>query len=229
MSYVSVWKPVSDRIVQASRESENEVIGLLLGRMENATVIISDSITGEYKAEPNRATLPAGTLAIIAEDILSGRIKGNIIGWYHSHTQAGITFSETDIQTQSILQQFSPFITAIVIDAKTGEMGCFRIEPRTGTLVMIPGQNVRVFEQLDEALTPRVQDEPIDAINPTIEAPRDLTNRTGSPHSKVIIIYIVIAIAACLLLVLGFILYRSFSLRTLVGITYDQINRLIVR
>jgi len=229
VSYVSVWKPVSDRIVQASRESENEIIGLLLGRLENDILIIDDSITGEYQAEPNRAALPAGSLALIAEDILSGRVKGHIIGWYHSHTQAGVTFSETDIQTQTVLQQFSPFITAIVIDAKTGEMGCFRIEPGTGTPVMIPSENVRVFEQLDEAMNPRVQDQPMDAVTPTIEPPRDLVRRIGSLPSKAIIIYIVVAIAACLVLVLGFILYRSFSLRTLVGFTYDPINRLTVR
>ena len=225
---MSVWKPVNDRIVQASRESESEIIGLLLGRLENNNVIISDSITGEYQAEPNRAALPSQTLALIAEDILSGRIKGNIMGWYHSHTQAGVTFSDTDIQTQSILQQFSPFITAIVIDAKTGKIGCFRIEPNTGTPVMIPAENVRVFEQLEEAINPQVQSESKEDITPTVEAPPDLTNRLRSLPTKVIIIYIVAALAA-LFLVLGFILYQSFNLRTLDGITYHQINRPIVR
>jgi proteasome lid subunit RPN8/RPN11 len=229
LSYVSVWKPVNDRIVQASRESENEIIGLLLGRLGNDTVIIDDSITGEYQADQNRATLPAGTLALIAEDILSGRIKSNIIGWYHSHTQAGVTFSETDIQTQRILQQFSPYITAIVIDAKTGKIGCFRIERSTGSFVLVPNENVRVFERLEDAVSPWIQVESGDPITPTNDAPQDLASRIGSLPTKVIIIYIVAAIAASLLLVLGFILYRSFSLRTLVGSAYDRINRLIVR
>jgi proteasome lid subunit RPN8/RPN11 len=213
LSYVSVWKPVNDRIVQASRDSENEIIGLLLGRLENDTVIIDDSITGEYQADQNRATLPGGTLALIAEEILSGRIKGNIIGWYHSHTEAGVTFSETDIETQKVLQQFSPFITAIVIDAKTGEMGCFRVETGTGTLILIPDTNVRVFEQPEEAVGPSMQVESHKAVTPTIEIPQDLASRTGSLSTKAIIIYMIAAVAASLL-VLGFILYRGFSLPT---------------
>ena len=211
MSYVSVWKPLIDRLIQASRESENEIIGLLLGRLENDTLIIDDSITGEYQADQNRATLPAGTLALIAEEILSGRIKGNIIGWYHSHTEAGITFSETDTETQKILQQFSPFITAIVIDAKTGETGCFRVETGTGTPILIPDTNVRVFEQPEEAVGPRIQ---VESHKPaTIEVTQDLASRIGSLSTKIIIIYMIAAVAASLL-VLGFILYRGFSLRT---------------
>ena len=213
MSYVSVWKPVNDRIVQASRDSEDEIIGLLLGRLENDTVIIDDSITGQYQADQNRATLPAGTLALIAEEILSGRIKGNIIGWYHSHTEAGVTFSETDIETQKTLQQFSPFITAIVVDARTGEMGCFRVETGTGTPILIPDTNVRVFERPEEAVGPWIQVESREAATPTNEISQGLASHIGWLSRKVMIIYMIAAVAASLL-VLGFILYRGFSLRT---------------
>jgi len=220
LSYVSVWKPVVDRIVQASRDSENEVIGLLLGTVENDIVVIEDSITGDYEANRNRATLTTGTLALIAREILSGRIKGNIIGWYHSHTEAGLTFSEIDIETQKTLQQFSPFITAIVIDARTGELGCFRVEPGTGTPVLIPDANVRFFEKPEEAAGPWMQLESrnADTNTPPMEIPQDFASQIGSVSTKVIIIYIIAAVAASLV-VLGFILYRGFSLRTWAGIT----------
>jgi proteasome lid subunit RPN8/RPN11 len=218
LSYVSVWKPVLDRVVKASLDSENEVIGLLLGTLQNDTVIINDSITGEYQANQNRATLPAGTLALIANEILSGRIKGNIIGWYHSHTEAGVTFSEIDIETQKILQQFSSFITAIVIDAKTGEIGCFRVEPGTRTPILIPDANVRVFVEPKEAVGPWTPVESRTAATPAVEIPRDFATRIGSVSTKVIIIYMIAAVAVSLV-VLGFILYRGFSLRTWVGIT----------
>lgn len=104
---MSIWKPVNELIVQASRDSQREIIGLLLGRLENDTIIIENSITGEFLAEPNRVTLPSNTLAKIADDMLSRRIKGNVIGWYHSHTESGLTFSETDIETQ---KNFSSFL-----------------------------------------------------------------------------------------------------------------------
>ena len=115
MSYVSISKPVKDRIVQAARDAETEIIGLLLGRLQDDTIIIEDSTTHEFSSEPHRATLPPGSIAIIADRLVSGRLKGDIVGWYHSHTRDGLFFSVTDISTQQKLQQFSSLITGLVV------------------------------------------------------------------------------------------------------------------
>jgi hypothetical protein len=96
--------------------------------------------------------LPAASLAIIADQLLSGRLKGNIVGWYHSHTDAGLFFSQTDITTQQQLQQFSSLITGIVVDAKTGEIGCFRVAPGTNEAIRLPDANIRVFTDPTEAV-----------------------------------------------------------------------------
>ena len=76
MSYVSIWKPVTSRIIDAALDSKNEIIGLLLGRLEDDTLIIEDTITGDYAAEATRVILPAQTLAKIADDLVNGRRKG---------------------------------------------------------------------------------------------------------------------------------------------------------
>jgi proteasome lid subunit RPN8/RPN11 len=153
LSWVSISKPVNDRIILASQGTRNEIIGLLLGRLEGDAIIIEDSITGEYSAEPHRATLPSHAMAKIADALVTGRIKGNIIGWYHSHTEGGLFFSETDIITQKSLQQFSSLITGMV-DASNGHVGFFRVDPQSGSPVQIPLEKIRVFTNQSEAVPP---------------------------------------------------------------------------
>ena len=129
---MSIAKPVNDKIVRAARTTKNEIIGVLIGRFQDNTIIIEDSVTGESATEPHRAILSSKALAEIADGIVTGRIKGNIVGWYHSHTHGGLFFSQTDIATQSILQQFSTLISGMVVDASTGDVGFFAWSLRVG-------------------------------------------------------------------------------------------------
>lgn len=144
-----MWKIVNDRIVTASIESSNEIIGLLIGNLDKDTLIIEDSITGEFSSEPHRVVLPPATIAKIADNILKGRVKGNIVGWYHSHTEDGVFFSDTDVETQRILQQFSPLTVGMVVDSKTGNVGYFRLDSN-GKPIRIPGDKVKVHVEKPE-------------------------------------------------------------------------------
>lgn len=153
MSYVSIWKPVTKRIIDAALDSKNEIIGLLLGRLEEDTLIIEDTITGEYVAEATRAILPAQTMAKIADDLVCGRAKGNLIGWYHSHTESGLFFSPTDVQTQKTLQQFSRLMIGMVVDAATGNVGYYRVDPQNSQPVRLPDDKIRVYESIIPART----------------------------------------------------------------------------
>jgi proteasome lid subunit RPN8/RPN11 len=128
LSYVSVWRKVKDRITNAALANPNEIIGLLVGKLENDTIIIDDTITGAFSGKSHRVVLLPQTIAKIADDIVKGRMKGNIVGWYHSHTEGGLFFSETDVATQKTLQQFSPLVVGMVVDAHTGDVGFFRID-----------------------------------------------------------------------------------------------------
>ena len=150
MSYVSVRKPVIDRIIKVSTENSNEIIGLLIGSLLNETLVIEDSITGEYSGEPHRVILHPTTIAKIADELVKGHLKGNIVGWYHSHTEGGIFFSQTDVETQQKLQQFSSLTVGMVVDAKNGNTGFFRVD-RNGKPVRIAEENVKVFSKRSEA------------------------------------------------------------------------------
>jgi proteasome lid subunit RPN8/RPN11 len=228
LSYVSIWKPVNDRIVQVSRESENEVIGLLIGRLENETLIIEDSITGEFQAGPNHVTLPSSTIARIADDILSGRIRGNIIGWYHSHTESGLVFSETDVQTQMKLQQFSSLITAMVIDAKTGDVAYFRVDPQTGKPIRIPDDNVTAFEEMTEAIASGTKTELRLNPAPTAEVAQPSLRHVGWLSSRTIVICVILALVASLA-VLMLVFHPSLTATSSTPIPHHQTVQQTVR
>jgi proteasome lid subunit RPN8/RPN11 len=197
MSFVSISKPVRDRIVQAARETPTEIIGFLLGSLQDDTIIIEDSTTHEFSSEPHRVMLPPTSIAIIADQLLSGRLKGNIVGWYHSHTEGGLFYSETDIATQKRLQQFSSLVTGVVVDSSTGEVGYFRVVPGTDQAVRIPESNINVFTNADEAV-PEQRPAPLPAT-PTVEVrmrrPRAeaLTRRTAL---SIILLALIVSAAA---------------------------------
>lgn len=228
LSYVSIWKPVIDRIVQASRESGDEIIGLLLGRLESNTLIIEDSITGEFQGKPNCVTLPSNTLAKIADDLLNGRTKGNIVGWYHSHTEVGLGFSETDVQTQKILQQFSSLITAMVIDAKTGNVGYYRVDEETEKSNRIPDAKVTVFEQPSDAVRPEMKAESESTIDSAIELPQPSLGSFPSLYTVGTIVCVILAIAAAVIII-GLIFQSSFRAALGMGILHSGSVSPIVR
>lgn len=191
MSYVSVYKPVNDRITKVSIEDNSrEVIGLLIGRLVDDTLVIEDSITGEFSGEPHRVVLHPTTVAKIADDLIKGRLKGNIVGWYHSHTEDGIFFSQTDVETQKKLQQFSSLNVGMVVDARNGDVGYFRLDSN-GKPVRVLDNKVRVFSEKSAAVPIREIPSPPPARRTALPALRPLPIRL---ILGVILIAIVISI-----------------------------------
>ena len=203
---MSISKPVKDRIVQAARETPTEIIGLLLGRLQDDTIIIDDSTTHEFSSEPHRVMLPPGSIAVIANQLVSGQLKGNIVGWYHSHTDGGLFYSETDIATQKRLQQFSSLITGLVVDSSTGEAGYFRVVPGTNQAVRLPDSNITVFTDPSQAAPKRRPAAQPVAPTPTVEVRRRLPRATSITRQKalsIILIALVVSIG-----IFAAVLYR---------------------
>jgi proteasome lid subunit RPN8/RPN11 len=223
MSYVSISKPVIDRVVQAARETETEIIGLLLGRLQDDTIIIEDSTTHEFSSQPHRVTLPPSSIAVIADQLVSGRLKGNIVGWYHSHTSGGLFFSETDISTQKKLQQFSALITGLVVDSSNGEVGYFRVIPGTDKAVRMPESSVTVYSDPKDATPLRQRPTAVVPPTPTVEVRRRrpaglaLTRRTALSIVLVVLIVLVVAFT-------GLILSYKLSPQPPVVITHNPVS-----
>ncbi len=144
VSYVAISGQVAEKLVREARDHpEEQVVGVLLGGQFGSTISIEDAATGPANADATKATLTGDSIARIADDIINKRIRGSIVGWYHSHVRGGVFMSETDVETQLKLQQFSPLVTAMVIDTQTGTSGFFRADPKTREAVSVPSQNAR--------------------------------------------------------------------------------------
>ena len=194
MSYVSISKPVLDRIVQAARETPTEIIGFLLGRLEGDTIVIEDSTTAEFSSERYRVSLPPSSIAVIADKLLSGGLKGNIVGWYHSHTEGGLFFSETDVSTQKHLQQFSNFVAGIVVDSTNEKVGCFRVAPGTNFPVRLPEENLITYTDPAQAVHARFASPLTVPPTPTLEV-RRRPPATGPLTRRMALAIILIALA----------------------------------
>lgn len=118
-----------------------EQIGLLIGELQGHFLKVTGAIKGEGEANGSSSNLSSQSLARIAQDIITGQIQGNIVGWYHSHLGCGVFMSEVDIETQIKLQQFSPYIIALVIDPIDNEFGIFHYLSDIG-IVQLPAEDI---------------------------------------------------------------------------------------
>ena len=142
MSYVAISGRVIEKVVREARERPSEqVVGVLIGGQSGGAIVVEDTATGSSESSDTKATLTGDSIARIADDIINKRIRGSIVGWYHSHVRGGVFMSETDMETQLKLQQFSPLVTAMVIDTQTGESGFFRADQKTKESIRVPSQD----------------------------------------------------------------------------------------
>ena len=146
MFYVSISKEAISKVANHGKSApEEEVLGLLMGRMEGQVLIIEDAVTGEITGGKDNVVMPGETLAKIADDIVSRRAKGNIVGWYHSHPGYGIFMSEVDNETQSKLQQFSPYVVALVADPSDGKFDIFVQDKKTNTVKPLASSQIHYY------------------------------------------------------------------------------------
>jgi len=153
MFYVSISKGALEKVLDHAKSTPNQqVVGVLIGKMSDQTIVVEDAVTGEIEAEVGRATLRGEAIAKIADDIISKKIAGNVVGWYHSHPGYGIFMSDIDISTQARLQQFSSYIVALVVDPSTGDRGFFTLDQGTGNVLPFGDDFVSVFGPGEEVV-----------------------------------------------------------------------------
>jgi len=85
--------------------------------------------------------------------------------------------SELDVETQLKLQQFSPLVTAMVIDAQTGQSGFFRADAKTKGSIPVPSQNVNA-EITVPVPTPYVVEQAMYPQGPAPLSPTPISIRT---------------------------------------------------
>ena len=209
MFYVSISNVAIEKVRTHAQENvEKEVIGLLTGRMENSVLVIEDAITGEITSERTRASLTPEAIAKIAHSIISGKVKGNIVGWYHSHPGNGVFISDIDMRTQMTLQQFSPYIVSLVIDPTKNEIGFFTIDMHTKSPVLINEEYTHMFNPGEEVIPPKFQEQNREEPYPHTQSGLDIPNRahsremraaSNSRRPRILYIMVTVVAIACLL------------------------------
>jgi len=150
---VSISSEAIRKAVGHARTGGSEqVIGFLIGRMQDQVLIIEDAVSGRIEAEEGRVVVPAVTIAKIADGILTRRIKGNIVGWYHSHPGYGVFMSDRDVATQKSLHQFSPYVVAMVIDSLTEEYSFFSMNCSSMTVAAFNENDLYVHDSGEDPI-----------------------------------------------------------------------------
>lgn len=142
MFNINITSTVLDRI-GADVRRPYERIGLLIGFLLEDGLWINEIVPAGESDSETTCILPAQKLAKVADDIVKGKLKGRIVGWYHSHPGYGIFMSETDLDTHNKLLQFSPFVVALVVDPEANEFGIWALESDIG-IVQVTNDRIRV-------------------------------------------------------------------------------------
>ncbi|KAN0015038.1 hypothetical protein ACTFIV_003980 [Dictyostelium citrinum] len=126
-------------VMHARSGGKLEVMGMLMGKVENNTMIIMDSFALPVEGTETRVNAQVEAYEYMVEYLelikQTGRLE-NALGWYHSHPGYGCWLSGIDVGTQSVNQQYSEPWLGIVIDptrtvsAGKVEIGAFRTYPQ---------------------------------------------------------------------------------------------------
>jgi COP9 signalosome complex subunit 5 len=125
-------------VVHARSGGTIEVMGLIMGKVEGDTMIVTDSFALPVEGTETRVNAQNEGYEYMVEYLTQIREVGkqeNALGWYHSHPGYGCWLSGIDVSTQMLNQQFQEPWLAIVIDPvrtiSSGkvELGAFRTYP----------------------------------------------------------------------------------------------------
>ena len=120
-----------DVLTRVLREVEmspkKETIGVMLGFVEKDMVTVSDYVPGEPRSS-SYAELSAEELTRLLDRGKLRNPHARFVGWYHSHLGHGVVPSKIDLKTQSVLQQFSPNIFALIVDPRNEDFEVYVTE-----------------------------------------------------------------------------------------------------
>lgn len=125
-------------VMHARSGGHLEVMGLMLGKVEANTFIVTDSLRLPVEGTETRVNAQDEANEYMITFLERARDSGqmeNAVGWYHSHPGYGCWLSGIDVGTQKAQQTFTDPFVAVVIDpdrtisAGKVEIGAFRTYP----------------------------------------------------------------------------------------------------
>lgn len=128
------------KMVMHARSGGNlEVMGMMLGKVDGATMIVMDVFALPVEGTETRVNAQSQAYEYMSTYVNAAKEVGrqeNVIGWYHSHPGYGCWLSGIDVSTQLLNQSYQEPFVAIVIDPirtmSSGKVniGAFRTYPK---------------------------------------------------------------------------------------------------
>ncbi|KAF2362994.1 JAB1/MPN/MOV34 metalloenzyme domain [Trinorchestia longiramus] len=128
------------KMVMHARSGGNlEVMGMMLGKVDGATMIVMDVFALPVEGTETRVNAQSQAYEYMSTYVNAAKEVGrqeNVIGWYHSHPGYGCWLSGIDVGTQQLNQNYQEPFVAIVIDPirtmSSGKVniGAFRTYPK---------------------------------------------------------------------------------------------------
>jgi COP9 signalosome complex subunit 5 len=126
-------------VMHARSGGSLEVMGLMLGKIEANTFVVTDAFRLPVEGTETRVNAQDEANEYMITYLERSREGGgqpeNAVGWYHSHPGYGCWLSGIDVNTQKTQQTFQDPFVAVVIDpdrtvsAGKVEIGAFRTYP----------------------------------------------------------------------------------------------------
>ncbi|XP_017102985.1 COP9 signalosome complex subunit 5 isoform X1 [Drosophila bipectinata] len=116
-----------------------EVMGLMLGKVEDNTMIVMDAFALPVEGTETRVNAQAQAYEYMTAYMEAAKEVGRMehaVGWYHSHPGYGCWLSGIDVSTQMLNQTYQEPFVAIVVDpvrtVSAGKvcLGAFRTYPK---------------------------------------------------------------------------------------------------
>ncbi|MFX0097932.1 MAG: Mov34/MPN/PAD-1 family protein, partial [Candidatus Hodarchaeota archaeon] len=178
------------KILEHTAFTKLERAGLLIGRLRNNSILITDVAITRQRGTATHVKLEDIDQASIAEFLQKQPTDEIICGWYHSHPKMGADFfSSIDKGTQQRYQDLFPNAIGLVVDAakfaltgklKDADIRIYRIEK--AKLQEPPFKMVSSSEEIIEntvTVIHREKTELTDLLDKITERLRELYSRTG--------------------------------------------------
>lgn len=118
---------INDMIHHSDHDTENEVMGLIIGRMyrddEGSYATAERIITSNLVSSAVSVRFDTDSMEKLIDGLDALEYKETVVGWYHSHPGLGCFMSETDVRTHT--GAFGDGRFSIVIDPARKEIMAF--------------------------------------------------------------------------------------------------------
>lgn len=118
--------------------------GLLIGEVRTDGLWITEIVPFQLGKQAGRSVLPLAVLTRVTEDIFQGKIKGDVMGWFHSDISGDLTVADADAEIRGRLQEVAGHILTIVVDSISEQFVVWIFDPERG-LVELPNEYLRIL------------------------------------------------------------------------------------